>query len=72
MSPLVLTLFTFFAVALAIGGVYSLVADLVLRDRTRVSQRVDEEFRKRQRDKARAAAHSITMPPLTCSVWPVT
>ena len=36
----------------AVAGVYSIVSDLFLRDRSRVSQRVDDEFRKRQRERA--------------------
>ena len=49
MSPLVVTLVTFVAGALVILGLYSLVFDLVLRDRERVSQRLREEFRQQQR-----------------------
>jgi tight adherence protein B len=49
-------LMTFLAVALAVLGVYSLLTDLYLRDRDRVSRRVDEEFRKRQRDRAQKSA----------------
>jgi tight adherence protein B len=41
-------LLTFLTVALAILGVYSFVADLVLSDRSRLRKRVDEEFRQRQ------------------------
>lgn len=41
--PLV-TVITFMAAALAAVGVYSVVADLFLADRRRVSQRVEEEF----------------------------
>ena len=41
------------AVVTAIVGVYSIVSDLFLRDRSRVSRRVDDEFRKRQRERAR-------------------
>jgi tight adherence protein B len=52
-NPALLTMLTFLAGALAVVGVYSLLSDLYLRDRTRVSKRVDEEFRKRQRDRAR-------------------
>jgi tight adherence protein B len=44
------------AAFLAVVGVYSLVCDLVLRDRDRVSKRVDEEFRKRERDRAQKSA----------------
>ena len=49
MSPLVVTLATFVAGALVVLGLYSLVFDLVLRDRERVSQRLREEFRQQQR-----------------------
>jgi tight adherence protein B len=51
-SPVLLIVLAFLAGALAIAGVYSLVSDLFLRDRSRVSRRVDEEFRKRQRERA--------------------
>jgi tight adherence protein B len=50
--PAFLTFLTFIAVVTACAGVYSIVSDLYLRDRTRVSQRVDEEFRKRMRARA--------------------
>jgi tight adherence protein B len=39
---------TFLAAALAVAGVYSIAMDLFLRDRTRVSQRLDDEFQTRQ------------------------
>ncbi len=52
MSTSILSLVTFFAVALGVAGVYSIFADLFLRDRTRVNSRVDDEFRKKQRDRA--------------------
>jgi tight adherence protein B len=39
---------SFLTAALAIMGIYSFVADLVLSDRSRVGRRVDEEFRRRQ------------------------
>jgi tight adherence protein B len=55
-NPNLLPLLTFLAVALAVIGCYSLVADLFLRDRSRVSRRLDEEFRQRQRDQARRSA----------------
>jgi tight adherence protein B len=55
-NPLVLMLMTFLAVALGILGVYSILSDLFLRDRSRFSQRVDDEFRKRLRDQARKAS----------------
>ena len=52
MAPLLLTLLTFLAGILAVAGVYSVVSDLFLRDRSRVSKRIDDEFRNRQRDQA--------------------
>src|SRR4051794_16422079 len=52
MSPTLLGLLTFFAVALSVAGAYSILADLFLRDRSRVSSRVDDEFRKMQRGRA--------------------
>jgi tight adherence protein B len=51
-SPILLSILTFLSVTLAIAGVYSIASDLFLRDRSRVSRRVDDEFRKRQRAKA--------------------
>jgi tight adherence protein B len=56
MSPALLLLLTFLAVALGIFGVYSFVSDLYLRDRSRISRRVDEEFRRRQRERVRKSA----------------
>jgi tight adherence protein B len=53
MSPLLLILLVFLAVVLAVVGAYSILSDVFLRDRARVSKRVDEEFRKRQRERAR-------------------
>jgi tight adherence protein B len=46
-------LLTFLAGVLLIVAIYSFLSDLYLRDRSRVSRRVDEEFRKAQREKAR-------------------
>ena len=48
MSPALLALLTFGAVIAAVAGVYSILADLFLRDRALVRQRLDEEFRGRQ------------------------
>ena len=53
MNPAFLPILTFGAVAAAIAGVYSIMSDLYLRDRARVNQRLDDEFRKRQRERAR-------------------
>src|SRR6516165_5100096 len=44
---------TFLAVVMAALGVYSLLSDMFLRDRSRISQRVDRELRKRQREQVR-------------------
>jgi tight adherence protein B len=46
-------LMTFMAGVLVIWAAYSLLTDLYLRDRSRVSKRIDDEFRKRLREKAR-------------------
>src|SRR5262249_23662678 len=43
---------TFGAVTTAVAGIYSIMADLYLRDRSRVSRRIDDEFRRRQRARA--------------------
>ncbi len=53
MNPAVLTLLTFLAVGMAVLGAYSLLSDMFLRDRSRVSQRVDRELRSRQREQVR-------------------
>ena len=56
MSLLLLSLLTFLAVALAVAGACSILADLFLRDRSRVQRRLDDEFRQRQRDLIRRSA----------------
>lgn len=56
MSPALLTLLTFVSGVLAVFGVYSILSDLFLRDRSRVNKRLDEEFRKKQRERARKAS----------------
>ena len=54
MNPtLFLPILTFVAAVAGVAGVYSVVSDLYLRDRERVSSRVDEEFRQRLRDRAK-------------------
>ncbi len=53
MNPILLPILTFFATVAAVAGVYSVVSDLYLRDRARVSNRVDNEFRQRLRDRAK-------------------
>jgi tight adherence protein B len=52
-TPGLLSIMTFGAVVTAVGGVYSILSDLYFRDRSRLNQRVDEEFRNRQRQRAR-------------------
>lgn len=52
MSPALMIFFGFLAAVMMVLGVYSLVSDLFLRDRARVSKRVDDEFRHRQRERA--------------------
>ena len=52
MNPVFLTFLTFLAVVTACAGIYSIMSDVYLRDRSRVSQRVDDEFRKRVRARA--------------------
>jgi tight adherence protein B len=47
---------TFVAAAAGVIGVYSLLSDLYLRDRSRLSKRFDDEFRKKQRDRVRRSA----------------
>jgi tight adherence protein B len=56
MSPALVTLMTFLAVAMLVVGTYSILSDLFLRDRSQVSQRVDEAFRKLQRERAKKAS----------------
>ena len=53
MSPFVLSLLAFGAVVMAVAGAYSILSDVYLRDRARVSDRVDDEFRKRQRERVK-------------------
>jgi tight adherence protein B len=55
-SPLLVILLTFLGVALAVAGVCSILADLFVRDRSRVQRRLDDEFRQRQRDQIRRSA----------------
>ncbi|MBV9126376.1 MAG: type II secretion system F family protein, partial [Planctomycetes bacterium] len=44
MTLSLLTVVVFLAAMFAVGGAYSIIADLYLRDRLRVNQRVEEEF----------------------------
>jgi tight adherence protein B len=56
LSPALLSLLVFLAAVLAVAGGYSILSDLYLRDRSRMGKRVDDEFRRRQRDRARKSA----------------
>jgi tight adherence protein B len=56
LNPLLLTLLTFLAAALAVAAVYSLVSDLFLRDRSRLTKRVDDQFRKQQRERVKESS----------------
>jgi tight adherence protein B len=55
-SPLLLMLMTFLAGALAVAGLCSILADLFVRDQSRIQRRLDEEFRQRQRDRIRRSS----------------
>jgi tight adherence protein B len=55
MHPNLLFFLTFGAVVAAVAGAYSILSDIYLRDRSRLNQRIDDEFRKRQRERARKA-----------------
>jgi tight adherence protein B len=49
-------LLTFLAVVLAVAAVYSIASDLFLRDRSRLTKRVDDRFRKQQRERAKESS----------------
>jgi tight adherence protein B len=53
MHSALLPLLTFLAVVLGIVGVYSLLSDMFRRDKGRVQDRLDVEFRNKQREKAK-------------------
>jgi tight adherence protein B len=53
MNPALLPILTFGAVVAAVAGAYSILTDLYWRDRSRISMRIDQEFRHRQRERAR-------------------
>lgn len=67
MDPTLLTVATFLAVTLVIVGAYSLLSDLMLRDRSRVSRRVDKELL-RQRAKAHKALYKNPAGPISEAV----
>lgn len=49
-TPMVLTILTFAAGAMAVVAVYSVISDVFLRDRDRMNRRLNEEFRTLQRE----------------------
>src|SRR5215469_2949082 len=53
MTPALLPILAFVAAVTAVLGIYSLASDMYLRDRARVSSRVDEEFRRKLRERAK-------------------
>ena len=53
---------------MAIAGAYSILSDVYLRDRTRVSQRIDDEFRKKQREKAKRSLLNKNLGQLAAEV----
>jgi tight adherence protein B len=67
---MLLTILTFMAAALLIVGLYSIAFDLVLKDRARVSQRLDEEFRQAQRQRIQRSPifKDLTRPVVEGSV----
>jgi tight adherence protein B len=52
-SATFLSVMTFLAVVTAVAGVYSILSDLFLRDRSRLTERIDLEFVKRKGERAR-------------------
>jgi tight adherence protein B len=55
-SPALLTLLTFLAGVTVILGIYSVLTDLFLRDRSRVRDRLDTEFRQDQRERVKKSS----------------
>ena len=53
MDPIVVKLATFVAAVLAVVGVFSVISDLVLRDKARIKARLDQEFGDERQREAR-------------------
>ena len=53
MNPTIMTVMAFLAGVCGVAGIYSILADLFLRDRTRMDQRLQEAFRTRERARSR-------------------
>ena len=68
MSPLILSLLTFLAVALGVGGIYSVMADLFLRDRSKLKSRLDDEFRRKQREQVERSSLFRNLAQLAAEV----
>jgi tight adherence protein B len=54
---------TFMGVALAVGAAYSLASDLFLRDRSRLTRRVEDAFYKKQRERAKESSLFKSLSP---------
>jgi tight adherence protein B len=53
LNPTIMTVMAFLAGVCGVAGIYSILADLFLRDRTRMDQRLQEAFRTRERARSR-------------------
>lgn len=56
MSPVFVSILTFLAVACGTIGVYSIVMDVFLRDRSRLNERIDEAFCREQRERVKKSS----------------
>jgi tight adherence protein B len=68
MSPLLVVLLTFLAAAVAVAGICSVLADLFVRDQSRIQRRLDEGLRKRQRDQIRRSALFTNLGQLAAEI----
>src|SRR5262245_46210104 len=64
MQPEILTLLTFIAGALIVAAMYSFVSDVFFRDRSRVKRRIDDAFRKQQRDQIQTSGLFKKLRPI--------
>ena len=60
MTPAIITVFAFIAAFLGVLGVNALLLDLTSRERKRMRQRLDEQYRARQRDKIRLESVNLS------------
>lgn len=70
MHPALLPMLTFLAVVLAVGGVGSLLSDLFVRERKRVTERIDEEFNRKTRDRAKKSTLLLKDVDMTDGIRP--